>query len=326
MIITQNSVLSGAPTPQELELINSYTVKPLKAEEVYTFGIVLCDNEIDRDFERFDIPALEKLTGLFVGKTGIFDHSMSGRDQTARIFSCRVETDENKVTSAGEKYTKLCARAYMPRSEKNAALIEEIDAGIKKETSVGCSVGRSVCSVCGKDGRTEPCAHIKGREYGGKLCHRILCDPTDAYEWSFVAVPAQPAAGVTKSYRADEQTVKTVKRLSCANGGMTLTKAEAAGTLRLHRRAREARPRGQGVPRGVNMRCDTHGCGGSARYARRESLSDMRHARSRAAQRAEKSVFGRRKAQQPALAQKYRGPFGQQRVQNLKEDIYVSFN
>lgn len=158
MITTQNSVLSGAPTPQELELINSYTVKPLKAEEVYTFGIVLCDNEIDRDFERFDIPALEKLAELFVGKTGIFDHSMSGRDQTARIFSCRVETDENKVTSAGEKYTKLCARAYMPRSEKNAALIEEIDAGIKKETSVGCSVGRSVCSVCGKDGRTEPCA------------------------------------------------------------------------------------------------------------------------------------------------------------------------
>lgn len=171
MITTQNSVLSGAPTPQELELINNYTVKPLSADEVYTFGIVLCDNEIDRDFERFDILALEK----------------------------------------------------------NAALIEEIDAGIKKETSVGCSVGRSVCSICGKDGRTDPCAHIKGREYGGKLCHRILCDPTDAYEWSFVAVPAQPAAGVTKSYRADEQTVKTVKRLSCANEGVTLTKAEAAG-------------------------------------------------------------------------------------------------
>ena len=201
MITTQSSVLSGAPTPQELELINNYTVKPLSADEVYTFGIVLCDNEIDRDFERFDIPALEKLAELFVGKTGIFDHSMSGRDQTARIFSCRVETDESKVISAGEKYTKLCARAYMPRSEKNAALIEEIDAGIKKETSVGCSVGRSVCSICGKDGRTDPCDHIKGREYGGKLCHRILCDPTDAYEWSFVAVPAQPAAGVTKSYR-----------------------------------------------------------------------------------------------------------------------------
>ena len=34
MITTQNSVLSGAPTPQELELINNYTVKPLSADEV----------------------------------------------------------------------------------------------------------------------------------------------------------------------------------------------------------------------------------------------------------------------------------------------------
>lgn len=70
MITTQNSVLSGAPTTQELELINNYTVKPLSADEVYTFGIVLCDNEIDRDFERFDIPALEKLAELLSARRG----------------------------------------------------------------------------------------------------------------------------------------------------------------------------------------------------------------------------------------------------------------
>ena len=54
MITTQNSVLSGAPTPQELELINSYTVKPLKAEEVYTFGIVLCFQTLSVTFSRFN--------------------------------------------------------------------------------------------------------------------------------------------------------------------------------------------------------------------------------------------------------------------------------
>lgn len=227
MIFTQDTILSGTPSEQELELINKYTVKPLSADEVYTFGLVLCDNEVDRDFERFDIAALEKLAELFVGKTGIFDHNMSSKDQTARIFSCHVETEENRLTSTGEKYTKLCARAYMPRSEKNAALIGEIDAGIKKETSVGCAVAKSICSICGKDSRTENCPHINGREYSSKLCHRILSEPTDAYEWSFVAVPAQKAAGVTKSYSANEQTVKTVKRLSCASGTMTLTKSEA---------------------------------------------------------------------------------------------------
>ena len=109
MITTQNSVLSGAPTPQELELINNYTVKPLSADEVYTFGIVLCDNEIDRDFERFDIPALEKLAELFVGKTGIFDHSMSGRDQTARIFLSR--RDGRKQSHLGGRKIHEALRA-----------------------------------------------------------------------------------------------------------------------------------------------------------------------------------------------------------------------
>ena len=35
--------------------------------------------------------------------------------------------------------------------------------------------------------------------YNSKLCCGELTDPYDAYEWSFVAVPAQKLAGVTKS-------------------------------------------------------------------------------------------------------------------------------
>ncbi|MGN1081060.1 MAG: hypothetical protein ACI4QV_03110, partial [Acutalibacteraceae bacterium] len=38
------------------------------------------------------------------------------------------------------------------------------------------------------------------------LCYHTLKDPADAYEWSFVAVPAQRKAGVTKSF--DEMTEK----------------------------------------------------------------------------------------------------------------------
>ena len=225
MTVTQDTKLSGSPAEGELELINKHTVKPLEADEVYVFSVTLCDNEVDRDFERFDIPALNKLAELFVGKTGIFDHSASGKDQTARIFSCRVISDPHQKNSVGEPYTKLTARAYMPRSEKNAQLIAEIDAGIKKETSVGCAVGKSICSVCGKDMRTEGCPHIKGRTYSGKTCHRVLSEPKDAYEWSFVAVPAQPAAGVTKSY--SDGVDKTVKRLSDC-GDILLSKDEAA--------------------------------------------------------------------------------------------------
>ena len=182
----------------ELEKVNRFTRRAVKAEEVYAFPLVLCDNEIDRDGERFSLAALEKLSGLFAGKTGIFDHDPKGSHQTARIYECEVRRDESRITKCGEEYTYLYAKAYMMRTESNRDLITEIEGGIKKEVSVSCSVGRRVCSVCGSDRLESGCGHVKGRRYDGKVCCDILDEPSDAYEWSFVAIPAQTGAGVTK--------------------------------------------------------------------------------------------------------------------------------
>ena len=196
-----NEILS---TEKELELINNYTRSPLTADDVYIFSVTLCDNEIDRDFECFSKESLAKLKELFIGKTGISDHSMRSKDQAARIFYCYTETDETKKTSTGESYTALKARAYALKNESSKSLIDEIDGGIKKEVSIGCAVNEIVCSICGKDMKTHSCQHIKGRKYKGKLCYGILENPTDAYEWSFVAVPAQRNAGVTKAFSMKE--------------------------------------------------------------------------------------------------------------------------
>ena len=43
----------GKPGKDDLALINRYTRRPFSEEEIYTFSVVLCDNEVDRDFERF---------------------------------------------------------------------------------------------------------------------------------------------------------------------------------------------------------------------------------------------------------------------------------
>ena len=160
-----------AVTAEELARINRFAKKELRAEEVYTFAVKLCDNEVDRDFERFDRAALEKLSELFVGRTGIFDHSWSAGGQTARIYRAEVIEEETRTT-AGDKYCWCKGWAYMLRTEKNE---------------------------CGK-------------YYGGKLCYAVLSDITDAYEWSFVAVPAQRAAGVVKRFGQSEGSLKAMVR------------------------------------------------------------------------------------------------------------------
>lgn len=185
----------------ELELINRFTRRPLSENEVYAFSVVLCDNELDRDNERFSIDALRELEKLFVGVTGIMDHDCKSSNQTARIFSCRTETVAGKKTFDGSPYTRLTARAYLPVTDANKGLIAELESGIKKEVSVSCSVAKRSCSVCGAENGS--CGHIRGKSYDGSLCYMTLDKPTDAYEWSFVAVPAQRNAGVIKSYGKD---------------------------------------------------------------------------------------------------------------------------
>ena len=183
------AVNSGAPTAVQLEAINAQAKARLNGEQVYVFSLRLCDDQTDRDFERFDTAALPVLAKLFIGKTGIVDHRWSAENQVARIFETQV------VQEQGVSYVK--AWAYIRRGGANEEIIADIEAGIKKEVSIGCAMGRCVCSVCGSEYGT--CGHLKGESYEGMVCCGILQEPVDAYEFSFVAVPAQREAGVLKA-------------------------------------------------------------------------------------------------------------------------------
>lgn len=189
---------SGMPTAAQLEAINAQAKVKLEPEQVYVFSVRLCDDRMDRDYERFDPLALPELARLFIGKTGVVDHKWSSDAQVARIFATEVIREE------GESFVK--AWAYIRRGGKAEEVIADIDAGIKKEVSVGCAMGRSVCSVCGSEYGS--CGHQKGEYYDGQLCCAILKEPMDAYEFSFVAVPAQPAAGVLKGMGGTDRCLK----------------------------------------------------------------------------------------------------------------------
>lgn len=191
MFEIQKASAAEAAQPNETTMaaINALTRRPLTPEEVYTFSVRACDDQPDRDYERFTADCLKGLLPLYIGKTVIFDHFWSAGNQTARVYGGEIAKD-------GEA-TYLRLSCYMLQSEANAPTIAAIDGGILREVSVGCSCGKLTCSICGEPYGT--CDHRKGHEYDGKLCIGEISDPHDAYELSFVAVPAQPAAGVCKS-------------------------------------------------------------------------------------------------------------------------------
>lgn len=191
-------------TEADLKAINKHTLVAVKAEDVFTFKVVLCDNEVDRDFERFSLKALRGMQKLFLGKTGIKDHSWRSDNQVARIYSTEL-IQSDKTIKAGELFTQLVAHCYMIKTAGNADLIAEIKGGIKKEVSIGCSMGSCICGICGTDNAKRYCGHFRGRSYekegaGKETCTFTLDEPLDAYEFSFVAVPAQRNAGASKSY------------------------------------------------------------------------------------------------------------------------------
>lgn len=180
----------------DMTKINVQSVRELTADEVFIFRVAACDDQPDRDHERFTLAALKKLAALYMGKTIIMDHQWSAKNQTARIYDAEVEQTNG--------INRLVVYAYMLRNEKTALTIDAIEGGILREVSVGCAVSVARCSICGVDKTKTWCDHRPGLEYDGKTCIVELDAPTDAYELSFCAVPAQPGAGVIKAYGGED--------------------------------------------------------------------------------------------------------------------------
>jgi len=217
LIVKSADVSIQEVTAEELRKINKIALEPLKSEEVFVFKMSMCDNETDdRNYEPFNLRSLKDMEKLYIGKTVIKDHSRRADNQVARVYDTELIYEDGKLTKAGEPFARLVAKCYMVKTASNADLITEIKAGIKKEVSTSCRPKKAVCSICGVDNMKNYCMHYWGKEYekadGTKeTCYFTLDGVKEAYEVSFVAVPAQPRAGTTKNYGGlpEEKPVET---------------------------------------------------------------------------------------------------------------------
>ena len=161
--------------PHEAARLMGYEV----VEDDYTFTIKVCDNKIDKSYERFSTDCLEKMAKMFVGKSGYV-----GESQVAKITSAGVVESGYNYATFEERCAWIEAKATIQRTPENESVIEQIETGKKKNVGIGCSVNKRTCSICGDtDGK---CNHRPGEYYDGELCFITLDDPQEVYEWAFI--------------------------------------------------------------------------------------------------------------------------------------------
>ena len=148
-------VKNSAVTNEELSAINAFTKRALGADEVYTFAVRLCDNEVDRDGERFPRATLEELAELFVGKSGIFDHEWSAKGQAARIYRTEVVEEEGACSRRGAMLSQgICLHAAR-RRERRADRRDRGRHQKRGERWVQCGALQVLCVRRG-DGQMRP--------------------------------------------------------------------------------------------------------------------------------------------------------------------------
>ena len=215
----------------DMKQINKNTRKNFTRDDIYAFEITLCDSELDADYEAISKDCLYKLKDLSLGSSGFLTS-----DIMARIFDTYIEKvfiSRSNSILAEETY-KLKAKAYV---FKNAIAEDELNHILNHpKISVGFSVKRRVCSICGS---SECSKHIKGQKYIDEagielLCYRILNDPTDFYEWSIVPNQQEPKSHDNKPKESEVLIVKTKLMINGkltdveldGNGGITVIKPE----------------------------------------------------------------------------------------------------
>jgi hypothetical protein len=188
------------PTEDDLALINALALRPMQAEDVLIVPMRLANTQVDRSFEQFPKAYLDRFAETLPGKSLMQGHDYRSAP-AGRFFDAEVRRDAQN----GGHY--LYARAFMRATNP---LADDVAAGVAKGVSIGFQPDTRTCDLCGKDydgywksrsqraqADDEPCSHIAGREYDGKVCTLTYSGDTakvEALEGSLVWLGCQRGA------------------------------------------------------------------------------------------------------------------------------------
>lgn len=236
-VILQKAV-AVTPSEDDLTLINQHALAPVSAEDVTIVPIRLANTRLDRAYERFTKACLQRLADTIPGKSLMVAHDYS-QVPVGRVFEAEVRPDKEH----GGHY--LFTRAFMSNANP---LTADVRLGVVKDASVGFMPSERICDICGKDydwyyksagQRTqaddEPCSHIAGRTYDGRLCTLTYggdLEQMEALEESLVWLGCQQNAGTSPKSALDAVTkAEHFDALAPAGGKENAMEKELAAAL-----------------------------------------------------------------------------------------------
>ena len=191
------SAASGAEvTPEMLAKINKFPLKPLATEDVYVRKYLLAHNAVDRDRERFPEGMLDEFSQTLPGKSFLFMHNkqylplglwFDAQTETMTSEQFKALTGEDALLPPGVSTVKVMwSWFYMLKNSDNQAMMDNIDAGIYRQASIGFAASDLIA--------------VKG-QYQDTMYYEYV-SPAEALEGSLVWLGAQP--GATSQKGADD--------------------------------------------------------------------------------------------------------------------------
>ncbi len=197
--------------PADLELINQrYALRPLTAEEVYVRRIALCNDQVDRTFERFPVTYLKRFSETLPGKPLLAHHDKQ-QFPLGRFFRAEVKTSDElglPPSADGRPSSWLVCWVYLVKTPGNEEVRRQIDAGVYSHVSIGYRWADLTCDLCGRSYFRSECPHVIGQQYESHTCTATYSgveERVEAFEGSLVYLGAQYGAVITKSDNRREE-------------------------------------------------------------------------------------------------------------------------